>query len=175
MADSSWDTYTPDAPRRPAWGWVLGALGGAILIGAVLVAGLAAVARGSRSGAWPLVQNVVTRLRTDDRALDLYRRNPALAERYATEADFLARVREFRDGLRLAESEPAPGPEFRVSSSPFDVRVRHRAAGGTWIEVGMAFGGPFRPAPPGEGLVRLNLAKDPKDLRRRSAPRAPAP
>ena len=26
MADSSWDTYTPDSPRRPAWGWVLGAL-----------------------------------------------------------------------------------------------------------------------------------------------------
>lgn len=171
MADGSWDTYTPDAPRRRAWGWVLGAVGGAVLIAAVLVAGLAAVAGHSRSGAWPLVQNVATRLRTDDRARDLYRRNPALAESYPSEADFLDRVRAFRGGLRLADTAPAAGPEYRVSSSPFEVRVRHRTAGGTWLEVAVAFGGPFRPTPAGEGIFRLNLAQDAKDLRRRAVDR----
>lgn len=169
MADGSWDTYTPDAPRRRAWGWVLGAVGTVALVAAVLAAGLAAVEGNSRAGAWPLLQNVAARLRTDDGALDLYRRNPALAESYASEADFLARVREHRDGLKLADTAPAEGAAYRVRSSPFDVRVRHLAAGGIWLEVAVAFGGPFRPAPAGEGIFRLNLARDPKDLRRRAA------
>lgn len=173
MADGSWDTYTPDAPRRRAWGWVFGAVGGALLIAAILIAGLAAVAGNSRAGAWPLVQNVATRLRTDDGALDLYRRNPALKDGYPSEADFLARVREHREGLKLADTAPAEGAEYRVRSSPFNVRVRHRAAGGTWLEVAVAFGGPFRPAPSGEGIFRLSLGRDPKDLRRRVANQDP--
>lgn len=168
MPDSSWDTYTPDSSRWRIGGKLLTGLGIGILLLVLLVSTLAMVARNTRSKAWPLVNHVVTRLGTDEQARDLYRRNPALATSYATEEAFLERVRQHREGLKIADAEPAAGPEYRVASGPFGLRVRHRCDAGTWVEVGVEFGGPFRPAPTGEGISRLNLAKEARDLRRQA-------
>jgi hypothetical protein len=133
----------------------------------VLVAAMLAVAAGTtRSRAWPFARSVAVRLKTDEQARDLFRRNPALADSYSSEEKFIERVREHREGLMLPESEPPQGPEFKIMSSPFEIRIRLKGEGGTWMEVVADLGGPFRPAPAGEGIRRLNLAKDPRDLRR---------
>lgn len=166
MADSSWDTYTADPPHRRIGGKLLTAAGVAIGL-VVLVAALLAVAAGAaRSRAWPLARGVAARLQSDDQARELFRRNPALADGYGSEEAFVERVREHREGLMLPASQPSQGPEFRVMSSPFEIRVRLKGEGGTWMEVVADLGGPFRPA--GEGIRRLNLAKDPRDLRRQA-------
>ena len=166
MPDSSWDNYTPDSPRWRIGGRLLTGLGIGILLLVLFVSTLALVARNTRSNAWPLLMHVTSQLATDERARDLYRHNPALATTYPTEEAFLDRVREHREGLKLAAAEPAPGPGHRVGSGPFGLRVRHHCEAGTWMEVGVEFSAPFRPVAAGEGIYRLNLAKEARDLRR---------
>lgn len=170
MADNSWDTYTPDAPRRGrAWGKVFAVLGGIVLVVTVLVSALGIAANKSRVSAWPLVKKLANRLQTDQGAKELYGKNPSLVNSYPTEEAFVDRVREFREGLKLPENPPNEGPdEFRVFSSPFDLRVRVKGEGGAWMEVGVDLGGPFRPAPAGEGIFRLNFGKDMRELRRQT-------
>lgn len=166
MADSSWNTYTPDAPQRRAWGRVLAGAG--VVAALVLLFGilLGTAVRHSRASVWPTVKHVVDRLQTDDRARELYRANPALANTYPDEEAFLACVREFRPGLNLPDEAPREGPDYRVRSDPFDFRVRLKTASGNWLEVVVESGGPFKVGREGEGLVMVNLAKEPRDLRR---------
>lgn len=162
MADSSWDTYTPVAPQRRAGGRVLAALATAALLIILLGTFLFVLARGSRRRAWPLVRAVAAQLQTDAGSRELYRSSPALEGAYADEEAFLGRVRDVREGLRFPEAEPAPGPEYRVSSSPFYLRIRVKGEGEAWMDLGMAYGGPFS----SHGIEALWLAKDGRVLRR---------
>jgi hypothetical protein len=165
VADSSWNTYTPDAPRRRAWGAVLTGLG--VLAALALFFGtfMAMTDRQSQASAWPTVKQVVDRLQSDDRSRELYRANPALANTYPNEDAFLACVREFRPGLHLPDAAPPKGPDYRVRSDIFDFSVRIKSPSGIWLEV-VVEGGPFGVGRQGEGLVMVNLGKEIKDLRR---------
>ncbi|MBI4913441.1 MAG: hypothetical protein HY823_11935 [Acidobacteria bacterium] len=164
MSDSSWDTYTPQRPARAWWGPLV--LGAGVLALAVLLfgAGLVFSMRNMHGASWVLVQDLATRLRTEDRARQLYRANPALAEAYGSEEAFLARVRELREGFRPPPQAPREGPDYRVQASPWRLWVRVKAPGGTWLDAVVDHGGPFGQAR-GEGLVRLILARDPEELR----------
>lgn len=167
MPDSSWDTYTPERPS------VLGRFGGRLLVAlgvagvavTMLVVGFASAARSQRGSAWVLARNVEAQLRTDERARELFRRNPALARAYADEEAFLARVREHRAGLGLPEREPPEGPEYRIGTGPFRLWVQVKCTGGTWIDVVVQSAEPFGSPPPGDGITRVVLARERTELR----------
>lgn len=169
MADSSWDTYTPE---RRSFGRLGGRLLTALAVVAaaitLLVVALVSVARDRHSHAWTLAQRVEAHLRDDDRARELFRRNPVLARSYADEEAFLAQVREHRAGLGLPGAEPPEGTEYQVGTGPFQLWVEFKCTGGTWIRALHGYGGPLQTTETGDGLVRLVLGRDRTDLRQQA-------
>ena len=166
MSDSSWNTYTPPKPSSRLWVWLGGC--GTVLVSMVLVIlALVGWEKQMRTQAWPLARTLVARLATEEGALDLYRKNPALRDTYATEDLFLETVRRYRPGLQLPEQEP-PQSRRTLSSraGPHDLQVFVRGEGGSWMEFIVLRGSSLGMNPQGEGLARLVFADSLKGLDR---------
>lgn len=97
--------------------------------------------RQSRTRQWGEFRVLLMRLGADDTALALYRAEPALRQRWATEQAFLDETRGWRPALAalpeaIPDSEQTPGVrvEFRQSHSPFGQRraIRFQHMGGAW-------------------------------------------
>jgi hypothetical protein len=122
MVDSSWDNQAPvpSGGRGPAWGKILMGCGLAAVLGisALVVGGITVANRKMNDpevrtemgrALWPLIQDLVEELKTDDGARGFYLHEKGLRERYPDEAAFLAQVRGWRPSLAtLPKSLEAP-------------------------------------------------------------------
>jgi hypothetical protein len=159
MADNRWNVPAPARrTRRSLLSWLVVPL--ALAAGAaVLVFALVGRATGMRRQAWPLVLALQARLATDDGARDVFRRNPAFAAGYESEAAFLEALQAWRrQGGGLPAREPREDARsYSVHSDPFSLNVAVRGSGGTWMRARFATG-PAAGPEAGEGLMQLVFA-----------------
>lgn len=145
---NSWNRSAPEQRANPwrLWGKILLSLSLAL---ALLVAwGVWHLHRG-RTTAWPAFRQVMNRLPSDEGALDLYRRNPALSHAYPTDQAFLEYVRLYRPVLQIpSEIEPGPDagrylafPKIPMCSATF---VRYQFDNRTFVT--MEFDNPWIPS-----------------------------
>jgi hypothetical protein len=167
MRDTSWDNggAVRRAASRPWLKWTL--IGAVILVGIPLLmtATIGGLALRHRAQLWPLVRAIHARLQTDEGAKDLYAKNPALANAYANDQDFLETVRTWRAKVGdLPVQEPPEGPAYSPDADPGEAAASIQGSGGAWMRVdirGGTLAGPIQ----GEGIVRIFFGEDKKALR----------
>ena len=164
MRDSSWNTYTPPKPRSRAMAWLNG-LGVTAVVITLLIMMLVGWERSAYDQAWKQARALVGRLATDQGILEVYRKNPALQQAYATEEAFLSAVQSHRNGLRLPDQNPPRQSRtlgFRSRLNSLQVFVR--TEGGTWMEFVLLRSGAVGQPVQGEGIAELVFADSLKGL-----------
>ncbi|MBL0313594.1 MAG: hypothetical protein IPP78_12960 [Holophagaceae bacterium] len=167
MRDSSWDNtgVARQGSRRPWLKWALVGIGVVFGLPILMTATIGSLALRHRAQVWPAVCAVHARLQTDEGARDLFVKNPALANIYASDQDFLDTVRTWRTRVGdLPPHEPPEGPTYSPDSDPGEAAASIQGLGGAWMLVnirGGAFAGPIQ----GEGIDRIFFGEDKKALR----------
>ncbi len=119
----------------------------------------------NRAQLWPVIRSIHARLQTDESAKDLFAKNPALANSYTNEKDFLDTVQAWRSKVgELPVQEPPRGPTYLPGSDPGGTGASVQGAGGAWMRVDIragAFGEPVQ----SEGIIRIFFGEDKKALR----------
>ncbi|MDE3244993.1 MAG: hypothetical protein KGN80_02815 [Acidobacteriota bacterium] len=167
MADTSWNNggVAPTGPRRSWLKW--GLVGLAVVLGFPLLMTLTfgSLALRHRAKLWPAVRAIHARLQTDEGAKDLFSKNPALANTYVNDQDFVDVVRAWRAKVGdLPSLEPPEGPTYSPNSDPGGVSAAIQGSGGAWMRVDIR-GGRLAGPVEGEGITRLYFAEDRKGLR----------
>ncbi len=167
MPETSWNNggVAPTGPRRPWLKW--GLAGIAMVLGFPLLMTLTfgSLALRNRAKLWPAVRQIHARLQTDEGAKDLFSKNPALADAYVNDQDFLDVVRAWRSKVgELPSQEPSEGPSYSPNSDPGGVSAAVQGSGGAWMRVDIRGGRPAGPVE-GEGITRLYFAEDKKGFR----------
>lgn len=167
MRDSSWDnrSSTGNGRGKPWLKWALLGVGLAVGVPLLLTATFGGMALRNRAKLWPLVRAVHARLQTDEGARDLFTKNPALADSYANDQEFLESVRNWRTKVgELPVQEPVEGSTYSPNVNPGEAAASIQGAGGAWMMVdirGGTAGGPVQ----GEGIMRIFFGEDKKALR----------
>ncbi len=167
MRDSSWDNtgVARQGSRRPWLKWALIGIGVVFGLPILMTATIGSLALRHRAQVWPAVRAIHARLQTDEGARDLFVKNPALANSYASDQDFLDTVRTWRTRVGdLPVQEPREGPSYSPDSDPGEAAASIQGLGGAWMLVnirGGAFAGPIQ----GEGIDRIFFGEDKKALR----------
>ncbi len=167
MPETSWNNggVAPTGSRRPWLKW--GLAGIAVVLGFPLLMTLTfgSLALRHRAKLWPVVRAIHARLQTDEGAKDLFSKNPALANTYANDQDFVGVVRAWRAKVgELPSLEPPEGPAYSPDSDPGGVGAAIQGSGGAWMRVDIRGGG-MAGSVEGEGITRLYFAEDRKGLR----------
>ncbi len=166
MRDASWDSgeAVRQGGRKPWLKWLLLTGGVTLSLSLVIGGSLGSLAFRHRSQLWPAVRNIHSRLQSDEGARELFKKNPALAETYAHEQDFVATVRDWRAKVGgLPVQEPAESPTYSPNADPGEVSASIKGSGGAWMMVeiqGGALAGPIE----GEGINHIFFGADEKAL-----------
>ena len=167
MRDASWDNggETRAGRSRPWLKWLLSGVGLMVGIPLLLAATFGSLALRHRAQVWPAVRAVHARLQTDEDARELFVKNPALANAYKSDQDFLGVVRDWRAKVGdLPIQEPPEGPTYSPDSDPGGAGAAIQGAGGAWMRVDI-LGGTLAGPIPGEGITRIFFGEDKKALR----------
>lgn len=131
----------------------------------LMTASIGGLALRHRAQLWPVVRTVHARLQTDEGVKDLFAKNPALADAYASDQDFLDTVRAWRAKVGdVPVQEPSEGPTYSPDADPGEAAASVQGSGGAWMRVEIRGGdlaGPIQ----GEGIVRIFFGEDRKALR----------
>lgn len=167
MRDNSWDNggAARQGSRKPWLKWMLAGIGFTIGLPLLITAVIGSLALSNRSKVWPAVRSIHARLQTDAGARDLFVKNPALADLYANDQEFVDTVREWRPKVGdLPAQEPPRGPAYAPDVNPGEAAASVQGNGGAWMRVdirGGALAGPVE----GEGSVRIFFGEDKRALR----------
>ena len=167
MPDNSWDNggVTRRGSHKPWLKWMLVGIGLAIGIPLLMTATIGGLALRHRAEVWPVVRTVHARLQTDEGARDLYEKNPALANVYLNDQDFLDTVRIWRSKVGdLPAQEPPEGPSYSPDADPGRAAASIQGSGGAWMMVDIR-GGRLAGPTEGEGITRIFFGEDKKALR----------
>ena len=167
MRDTSWDNggAAHRGSRKPWLKWMLVGIGVVVGLPIMMTAAFGSLALRHRAQLWPALRTVHARLQTDEGAKDLFAKNPALADLYANDQDFLDTVRNWRSKVgALPAQEPPDGPTYSPDADPGEATASIQGAGGAWMMVnihGGTLAGPIQ----GEGITRIFFGDDKKALR----------
>lgn len=167
MPDTSWNNggAARTGPRRPWLKWGLAGIGVVLGFPLLMTLTFGSLALRHRAKLWPAVRAIHARLQTDEGAKDLFSKNPALANTYANDQDFVDLVRAWRAKVgELPAQEPLEGPTYSPDSDPGGVSAAIQGSGGAWMRVDIK-GGRMAGPVEGEGITRLYFAEDRKGLR----------
>ncbi len=166
MRDAGWDNgeAVRRSGRHPWLKWLLLTGGMFVSVSLVLGGSLGSLAFRHRTQLWSAVRTIHSRLQSDDGARDLFKKNPALAELYANDQQFVDTVRDWRPRIGdLPAQEPAEGSTYSPNADPGEASASIKGAGGAWMTVNIE-GGPLAGPVEGEGITRILFGEDEKAL-----------